>query len=246
MLVFSMFLPRIGLLFGWVVPHRFIGFQIGGATAAVLLHGVLTLGLGGTLMLLGLSVGMGLAVEWVGVRKGWVFGRYRYTHRTGPRLFRSVPVFIPLGWGILIYMGFWTAKALLSTVSKPNPPSAALFIPTAAALVTLWDMAADPLLVREGAWIWDRRGSYHGIPFSNFIGWFATAYALYAAFLLLAGVTVLETTAGRCIESLPVLGFSVFSGVFTAACFERRMVVPGLAGSACAALGLVLVMIFIF
>ena len=33
-LVFSMFLPRIGLLFGWVVPHGFIGIQIGCTVAA--------------------------------------------------------------------------------------------------------------------------------------------------------------------------------------------------------------------
>jgi putative membrane protein len=36
----------------------------------------------------------------------------------------------------------------------------------------------------DRAWIWQDGGEYFGVPVSNFVGWFLTAYVYYQAFAL--------------------------------------------------------------
>jgi Carotenoid biosynthesis protein len=48
-----------------------------------------------------------------------------------------------------------------------------------------WDLCLDPVwatVVR--AWVWQRGGSYFGVPVSNFLGWYLNVYILYQLFAL--------------------------------------------------------------
>ncbi|HEX9934528.1 MAG TPA: carotenoid biosynthesis protein, partial [bacterium] len=108
-LALSMFFNRIFPRFGYTFPLRFIGVQIGLSVLTVFLHGTLVWGARDALLFIGLSTSIGLAAEWLGIKTGRVFGRYRYTAKSGPTCFGAVPVFVPLMWCVIAYMGFWTA-----------------------------------------------------------------------------------------------------------------------------------------
>jgi uncharacterized membrane protein len=58
----------------------------------------------------------------------------------------------------------------------------------AALFLVAWDLLLDPLAVSTSAWRWEQSGPYHGVPWSNFLGWFAVAFVIYVgSFLLAAG-----------------------------------------------------------
>ena len=53
----------------------------------------------------------------------------------------------------------------------------------AALLMVFWDLSMDPLRATiEGRWVWQSPGVYLGIPMSNFLGWFLTAWLMFRAF----------------------------------------------------------------
>jgi putative membrane protein len=110
---------------------------------------------------------IGFAVEVAGVRFGVPFGEYAYTGVLQPQLL-GVPVALAPAWMTLVAfacdavgrlrLGLWPAAIL------------------AALLTTATDLVIDPLAANQlGYWTWAREGSYYGIPFTNFVGWFVTA-----------------------------------------------------------------------
>jgi putative membrane protein len=54
-------------------------------------------------------------------------------------------------------------------------------VPAAAGALTAWDVFLDPRMAREGYWSWSGGGRYEGIPASNFLGWWLTGLAVFAA-----------------------------------------------------------------
>ena len=110
---------------------------------------------------------LGFAVEAAGVSFGLPFGRYSYTGALRPQAF-GVPVVMGPAWMVLVAFACDAAARL---GLRPWP---ATFV--AALLTTATDLVIDPLAAnRLGYWTWDVRGSYYGIPASNFAGWFLTA-----------------------------------------------------------------------
>ncbi len=224
----SMFFNRIFPRFGYTFSHRFIGVQIGLCVLAIFLHGTLAWGPKGALIFIGLSTSVGFAAEWLGVKTGMVFGRYRYTEKAGPRLFGTVPVFVPLMWCVVTYIGFWTAEA-----AGPNGAAHPLcFAGIASLLTTAWDMIADPVVVYEGAWIWKKPGRYCGVPPVNFTGWFTTAAIIFLCFIETGGESVFSPGLSAWMGLLPAAGYVILAGVFSMAAFERKLMLPGIIGSA--------------
>lgn len=110
---------------------------------------------------------LGFAVEAVGVRFGVPFGRYVYTDALRPQLL-GVPLVLGPAWMVLVAFGRDAAARL-----RLRGWAATLF---AAALTTATDLVIDPLAAgRLGYWRWVEGGSYYGVPFVNFVGWFLTA-----------------------------------------------------------------------
>lgn len=110
---------------------------------------------------------LGFAVEGLGVRFGVPFGRYVYTESLRPQLF-GVPVVMGPAWMVLVAFARDAAARL-----RLGGWRAVLF---AAALTTATDLVIDPLAAnRLGYWRWIDGGSYYGVPFVNFAGWFLTA-----------------------------------------------------------------------
>jgi uncharacterized membrane protein len=55
----------------------------------------------------------------------------------------------------------------------------------AALFLVAWVLLLDPLAVSTSAWRWEQSGPYHGVPWSNFVGWFAVAFVIYVGWFLL-------------------------------------------------------------
>jgi putative membrane protein len=55
------------------------------------------------------------------------------------------------------------------------PQHRLLFVLTSALAFTVWDLFLDPQMVSWRLWVWERPGGYYGIPWVNYLGWFAAA-----------------------------------------------------------------------
>jgi putative membrane protein len=52
-------------------------------------------------------------------------------------------------------------------------------------IMVLWDLSMEAIWsTLDHAWIWRDGGSFFGVPISNFIGWYFTAFLYYQAFAL--------------------------------------------------------------
>ena len=228
-----MFFYRIALRFGYKASRNFIGMQIVLCVLLIYFHGVMVLGSKNTLIFVGTSITVGTLTELVGTKTGWIFGQYHYAEKFGPKLFGVVPVFVSLMWCIITYLGFWIAKLLLLPRAGQGIIYQGVFVISAAFIVTLWDLVADPMVVDEKGrnwWIWEKGGKYYGVPFTNFIGWFVTAALIYTILFVLINDLTAVSNVSPWIEYLPAFGYCVVTGVFARACLKRILMVPGIIG----------------
>lgn len=131
--------------------------------------------------LLTCSLAISLLAEWSGIHFGVPFGaRFAYHEDLTPRIFGSVPLFIPFAWFSLLY----APLVLLDSVPtrEKGRDRTGLKILLAAVLVTASDLYLDPLAIDAEAWTWERPGKWFGVPLSNFAGWWlvgGTVYGIY-------------------------------------------------------------------
>ncbi|HXF69286.1 MAG TPA: carotenoid biosynthesis protein [Thermoflexus sp.] len=160
----------------WLMPLNTL-LQWGFALA----HALPTLGRLRALLLLGLTFGISMGMEAIGVATGWIYGPYVYTGRLGPLLL-GVPVLIPFAWFMMAYPALIVACQVLdeSPIAPRRPWGVAAL---AAIWMTAWDLALDPVMTRMGFWVWKTRGPYFGVPLQNFAGWMVTMLLIYGAYL---------------------------------------------------------------
>ena len=156
------------------------------AFSFALIHARVRLGCPRTLLLLGLSFGISLLYESVGVATGWVYGPYHYTDLLGPRFLELVPYLIPVAWFMMIYPSQVIAEGLLSDRLTTGRHMVLGLSAASAVVMTAWDVIMDPVMVRMGFWVWEVDGAYFGIPISNYVGWFVTSFTIYFLYRLLA------------------------------------------------------------
>lgn len=117
-----------------------------------------------------LCVGIGIStfsIEGLSAHYDVFFGNYDYTTLFPPLLF-GVPIGIGFAWIVMIMAG----HALTVNVRQPL-----LRIVLASFYVVALDLVLDPVAyVTKGYWIWNSDSSYYGIPWTNFAGWFVTAF----------------------------------------------------------------------
>ena len=115
------------------------------------------------------------AVERTGSSTGRPFGRYCYSGALRPTV-AGVPAIVPIAWWAMALPAREVAVAVLCG----RRSSRAARLGLGAVALTAWDLFLDPQMVGEGYWRWDRRGSYAGIPLSNYAGWLVTSAAVMA------------------------------------------------------------------
>jgi putative membrane protein len=151
------------------------------AFAFALSHGSVYLGWKPVLGLLGITFGVGLLSESLGVLTGWVYGAYHYTERLGPLFLGLVPYLIPVAWFMMIYPSYVIADQLIP--AQESVRHRFLWVAALGAVImTSWDLVMDPLMVAGKHWIWETPGVYFGIPLQNYRGWWATAFIVFTAF----------------------------------------------------------------
>lgn len=116
----------------------------------------------------------GLVFELCGVRYGLPFGRYVYTGVLQPTIF-GVPLVMAFAWMVLV--------AYLKQILLRLNVSAWLGALIAAVWMTTIDLVIDPLAANQlNYWRWVEAGSYYGIPWSNFAGWFVCSLSIFVLF----------------------------------------------------------------
>jgi putative membrane protein len=122
-----------------------------------------------TLRAAGLIFALSWAAEVLGSQFGLPFGTYSYTDLLQPQIL-NVPVQIPLGWLMMLPPSWAVAQAITNRVNPRWKFPA--FVGLSALAMTVWDLFLDPMMVTWEMWAWDNPGSYFGIPWTNYLGWF--------------------------------------------------------------------------
>ena len=163
---------------------------------------------------------LGFVAEWVGLTGGWLFGRYEYTAVLSPRL-AGVPLVMISAWMVL--------AAYAHDVVRPWRAARLVKVCAGAGLLTAIDLVIDPLASGPlGYWRWFDGGSFHGVPATNFAGWFLAG----AAVLLLLQVLDRGTAP---IPAATSVGWSIVL-FFTLIAAAYGLVLPTAIGAAlCAA-----------
>lgn len=122
-------------------------------------------------MTLLVGVLFGVLIETVMVQgEGYAYGRFLVM--LGP-----VPLWVGVGWGVIVYVSTFTAQRMLAPV---------LLRPAiAAALAVNVDLSLDPIAELYGFWSWNHppeRPHLYDVPLDNFLGWYLIVF-LYAAFV---------------------------------------------------------------
>ncbi len=160
-------------------------------TAAALLHAEGQVGRRRAWAFFALTFAVGLGMETVGARTGWIYGPYHYTQKLGWRFLETVPVIIPLAWFMMMYPSWLIARRVLAVWARtPRWAVAAV----GGLVMTAWDVLMDPLMVHLGHWVWEAPGGYFGVPAQNFAGWWATAFLAMGLFEMLLHPPALKET----------------------------------------------------
>lgn len=108
----------------------------------------------------------GMAVEWIGIHTGWLFGDYAYGANLGAK-FDGVPLIIGINWGILSVVTC-TAAAYFNW----KPIFKALF---SALLMMGLDILIEPVAIDSDYWQWHSTN----IPVFNYVCWYLIALPLH-------------------------------------------------------------------
>jgi bisanhydrobacterioruberin hydratase len=114
---------------------------------------------------------VGFIAEYIGVKYGFLFGRYVYTGTLRPILL-GAPLVMASAWMIL----FAYVKQMLLPFKLSKPAEMII----AGVWMVAIDLLIDPLAAnRLGYWRWIEAGAYYGVPARNFLGWFAVSFIIF-------------------------------------------------------------------
>ena len=210
----------------YLIANVVIG--LGGSNAAIIIpflavsgglfifaHGSSRFGIKNLILLIGTGAVISLFYEALSIATGFPYSGYHYTEILGPKLM-GFPIMVMLGYGILSYMFWTTAETLISQFNNKLRGANIVFVPVLAAfLFTSWDFAFDPIMATiNKAYIWDLHGSYFGIPFQNFLGWYLATYTIFQIFALFIYRQKLDVTAMMKKKSYWYLSISMYAAVF--------------------------------
>ena len=148
-------------------------------------HGRLVYGWRGIVTFFGICLVVGNAFENLSIRTGFPFGHYVFTELMGPKIL-AVPILLGVAYLGMAYLSWTLARLILGDARSPLTGSRLLTVPLIAAFVmTAWDFSMDPVWSTVlHAWTWFHGGAYFGVPVSNFLGWYLTAFVFYLLFAL--------------------------------------------------------------
>lgn len=179
----SLLLLFIGILLHYLLPApvQTLGDLI--LVAAVFIHSSFLWGLPRTIVYALCAIIIGYFAEFIGISTSWIFGAYHYNPDNQGMIF-GVPIFIPIMYVALLYAGNFLSIALSEKFLKK--PNVWILSFMTGSVLTLKDVITDPLQSTvANVWIWDKGGSYFGVPIPHFMGWF-----FVFSFMTLAAVSL--------------------------------------------------------
>jgi len=213
---------RIVQLFGKSLGLIYDSMQLLTALLGVILHGIYAGGLYWSIQFGILCLFIPYLIEIIGQRTGFPFGHYRYAPIAGPTLPGKVPIAVVLMWWMLLYASFISTLAIVDLL-RWERISIWLLAIVASIIITLWDVAGDPVAVHGGLWNWRHPGGWAGIPLSNFFGWLLTGFISLAVTLFIAGLPSGIHHRPHWLFYLPLLGFSTLHLDYAAAAKRRGL-----------------------
>lgn len=153
--------------------------------AFVLLHGSKRYGWDNILVFMGITFLITWFIETVSIATGFPFGNYHYTHLLGFKI-GTVPLVVMPAYFAAGYLAWTMATVFLGNLGTGIEKRNLFLVPFVASFImVMWDFCADPInSTIDGAWIWQDGGVYHGVPISNFFGWYLTVFLFYQVFAL--------------------------------------------------------------
>ena len=178
----------LALLFFDPKPHVFLVIVqaiISLRIVFFIVHGSLSYHLRDLVVFTVIVVAISNFFENLSILTGFPFGEYYYTDGLGPKIF-LVPIIITPAYLTTGYLSWVTAHMLFYTpASAPSTPSVTAIPFIASILMVSWDLTMDPFMSTSSKfWVWKKGGSYFGVPFVNFLGWFLTVYLIFLCFAL--------------------------------------------------------------
>ncbi len=160
------------------IAWKFSGptYVVAGFLAAVA-HAMARLGVRPRVVAMFVTVSLlALASELLGTHTGYPFGGYAYTEMLGHRILGLVPFPIPISWACILYCSLAMCGRLLP--ARDDLPTRLRWAAAGAFILTAWDVAMDPAMVKTFHWVWTEPGAFYGMPYTNWLGWLATGFVL--------------------------------------------------------------------
>ncbi|HEX7158104.1 MAG TPA: carotenoid biosynthesis protein [Edaphobacter sp.] len=176
-----------------------------------LVHGRLLYRWKGILAFTACCLGFGAFFESLSLRTGFPFGHYYFTGVMGPKLF-DLPILLVLAYLGVGYLSWTLGLLILRYTDQPLIGHRVILLPLLASFImSAWDLSMDPdWSTIDRAWIWHNGGAYFGVPLTNFLGWYLTAFLFYLAFALYCrSRSLLPVAAPRSNWNLAILFYAI-------------------------------------
>ncbi len=189
---------RICQLYPEKIPVlQIVILQVAAPAVFALVHGSILYTVKGMLAFTGICLGVGAICESLSLYTGFPFGHYYFTSLMGPKVLQ-VPVLLILAYLGMGYCSWVLGLLILGYRDKPLNGARVIALPLLASLIMLaWDLSMEAIWSTiDRAWIWRDGGIFFGVPVSNFLGWYFTAYLFYQVFALYCSATPIRPIPG--------------------------------------------------
>jgi uncharacterized membrane protein len=151
----------------------------------VLIHGSKRYGWDNMFVFFGITFLISWSTETASIATGFPFGNYHYTDILGAKI-GTVPLTIMPAYFVAGYLAWTMGTVFLGNLGTGIERRNLLLVPFIASFImVMWDFCLDPIRSTiDGAWVWEDGGAYHGVPISNYLGWYLTIFLIYQVFAL--------------------------------------------------------------
>ncbi len=153
--------------------------------AFVLIHGSRRYGWDNLFLFFGITFLISWSSEAASIAMGFPFGNYHYTELLGPKI-GTVPMAVMPAYFVAGYLAWTMGTVFLGNLGTGMQRRNLFLVPlVASSVMVMWDFCLDPIRSTiDGAWVWEDGGIYHGVPLSNYFGWFLTVFTIFQIFAL--------------------------------------------------------------
>jgi putative membrane protein len=151
----------------------------------VLIHGIRRYGLDSMSIFFGITFLISWSTETSSIATGFPFGNYYYSHLLGVKI-GTVPLTIMSAYFVAGYLAWTMGTIFLGDLGTGIEKRNLFLVPFVSSFImVMWDFCLDPISSTiDGAWIWENGGAYHGVPISNYFGWYLTVFIIFQVFAL--------------------------------------------------------------